>query len=151
MDIKTFQKKAKETDQFKDSERSLASSFWNVHETVGALSRLYDERDRINKVNPERYKEMCSRKLGDILWYVSNISECMDLDLDAIASANLNRCEERWGAKKHAVPLFDEDYPEDEQLPRQITVKVFESKTSGKVGLALRMEKGGWQPLGAGH
>jgi len=42
MDLKEFQKKCLTTDQFNDKERSMASSIWNLTETVGIISRLYD-------------------------------------------------------------------------------------------------------------
>lgn len=148
MDFNEFQKKAIRTDQFMDKERSLASSFWNIHETVGSLSRLYDERDRIKQVNPERFKELCSKRLGDMLWYIANISDRLELDLLEIANQNIEKCEKRWGKKKHNLTPFDEAYPEDEQFPRNITFKLHETKEK-LTRLAVKLENGRWHQLGA--
>jgi NTP pyrophosphatase (non-canonical NTP hydrolase) len=148
MEFENFQKKAKATDQFTDKDRSLNSSIWNLTETVGHLSRLYDEQSRLKDKDPSSQKERISKKLGDALWYVSNICSCMDLELDKVAQDNLDKCESRWGKKKKDQALFDISYPEDQQLPRKTTFKIEEDER-GKVRVSLELKEGGFIQLGA--
>lgn len=63
-------------------------------------------------------KHQLRQDLGDILWYVAVLADRFGLDLDDIAVASLVKAADRW--KPTPAPLlFDEDYPEAEQLPRR--------------------------------
>ena len=145
MNLKTFQSHAEETSQFKEINRSMASSIWNLNETVGTLSRIYDDRDRSASSGSQKRME---DKLGDILWYVSNIATCMGLSLDGVAQANLDKCDRRWGKKTHAPIFFDAEFGPEEQFPRLMILKASETKK----GLAKLSQKGAgsdWHQLGA--
>lgn len=148
MDIKEFQKKCLETDQFDDKERSMASSIWNLTETVGIISRLYDERARLTDTNEKEYKSKMDKKFGDVLWYVANASSCLELDLEDVALANLEKCQNRWGKKKKAAKSFDDNYPADQQLPKKITFRIDQDE-KGKVRMSVELKDGGEIALGA--
>lgn len=63
-------------------------------------------------------KHQLRQDLGDILWYVAVLADRFDLDLDDVAIASLVKAADRW--KPTPAPfLFDEGYPEVEQLPRR--------------------------------
>lgn len=47
-------------------------------------------RDDGGSVSEERRTAM-AKELGDVLWYVAHIASELDLDLDAIANANLEK------------------------------------------------------------
>ncbi len=47
-------------------------------------------RDNGGSVSPERRAAM-AKELGDVLWYVAQIATELDLDLDEIASGNLEK------------------------------------------------------------
>lgn len=145
MNLKTFQARAKETSQFQNPQRSLASSVWNLNETVGTLSRIYDDRDRSSSSGSEKRLQ---DKLGDILWYVSNICTCLGLQLDEVAQDNLEKCDRRWGKKTHEPTFFDAEYPHDEQFPRVMILRARETKS----GVAKIEQKGAgsdWLQIGA--
>ncbi len=148
MDINEFQKKAKLTDQFTDKERSLMSSIWNLTETVGMLSRLYDEKGRHRDTDAAEHKEKMGKRLGDALWYLSNAASGLDIELEKIALDNLEKCQKRWGKKKRDLKLFDESYPIDQQLPRKTTFRIEEDK-QGKVRVSIDLKDGGPIQLGA--
>lgn len=148
MDFKEYQEKAKQTDQFgSDKERSLASSFWNMQETLSKFARLYDEKDR-RGVNEEMYKTKTTHYIGDMLWYLSNVTECLGYDLNDIANFNLDKIQQRWGDRFGDDKLLDEDYPEHEQFPREITFKIEETK-QGVARMSTELKNGKFIQLGA--
>lgn len=147
MDLAEYQRLAASTDQFKDQERSLASSIWNLTEKVGSLARLYDERDRLPSTLAT-FQTRCAEHLGDALWYISNISRHLGLSLDDIGSKNIERTEQRWGKKTHEPRLFDEPFPEHEQLPRKNRFKL-EETVPGTVRISIQTKNGRWHQLGS--
>jgi NTP pyrophosphatase (non-canonical NTP hydrolase) len=148
MKLGDYQTKASETNQFSDGERSMASSIWNLTESVSLISRLYDERARLIDMDEEKYREKMKSKLGDILWYVSNTSSNLSFKLEEIAQDNLQKCQDRWGKKKKAIKHFDEKCPPDQQLPRKIKVKIDQDE-NGRVKMSVELKDGGEMALGA--
>jgi MazG C-terminal domain/MazG nucleotide pyrophosphohydrolase domain len=65
-------------------------------------------------------------ELGDLLWYVANVASKFDLTLNDIATRNLRKVQERWGASTEARLQYDEDFPESERLPRRLEVEIAE-------------------------
>jgi NTP pyrophosphatase (non-canonical NTP hydrolase) len=47
-------------------------------------------RDDAGKVSDERRAKM-SKELGDVLWYVAQLASELELDLDEVAQANLDK------------------------------------------------------------
>jgi NTP pyrophosphatase (non-canonical NTP hydrolase) len=47
-------------------------------------------RDDAGAVSPER-RERMAKELGDVLWYVAQLASELELDLDALAQANLDK------------------------------------------------------------
>jgi NTP pyrophosphatase (non-canonical NTP hydrolase) len=148
MEIKNYQAKSLETNQFSNKERSMSSSIWNLTESVGVVSRLYDERARLIDMDEKKYREQMKVKLGDIMWYVSNTANCLDLDLEEVASSNLQKCQNRWGKKKRSVKSFDDDFPPDQQLPKNICVSIDQDE-NGKARMSVELKDGGQIALGA--
>ena len=148
MEIKNYQSKTLETNQFSDKNRSMASSIWNLTESVGVVSRLYDERARLMDMDEKKYIDQMKRKLGDIMWYVSNTANCLDLDLEQVATENLEKCQQRWGKKIRSIKSFDESFPPDQQLPRHICVRIDQDE-KGKVRMSVELKDGGEITLGA--
>jgi hypothetical protein len=54
------------------------------------------------------------------------------------ADKNLRKTADRWPIKKTYAPLFDEGYPPEEQLPRQLEVDIFERSVNDKVYVIQR-------------
>jgi NTP pyrophosphatase (non-canonical NTP hydrolase) len=95
------------------------------------------------------FKDRVSEELGDILWYVSNIASKEGLDLESIARDNLKRARSRWlpanGADQGRLRLFDEAFPEGEQLPRSFRIEFSEESCKGGVKVILWQDS---KPLG---
>lgn len=63
------------------------------------------------------WKPRMREELGDVLWYVAAIATHLDLDLNEIARANLEKTADRWTQSTSAA--LDASFPEGERLPRQ--------------------------------
>ena len=84
------------------------------------------------------FTEKFTKELGDVLWYISTLAGDMNIPLEEVARMNLSWTEERWDDLKNFLPdkLYDEDFPESEKLPREITVE-FKPNTEGKIGMFI--------------
>ena len=65
------------------------------------------------------FKPQMREELGDVLWYVAAIARHLDLDLDEIAQANIEKTRDRWLPSSSAA--LDSKWPEAERLPRRGT------------------------------
>ena len=75
------------------------------------------------------FPKRVAEELGDLLWYIANLSSKFNLDLSQIAEANLQKCRDRWGiasSEQTPVYIFDRDFPEEERLPRQFEIEITE-------------------------
>ena len=75
------------------------------------------------------FPKRVAEELGDLLWYIANLSSKFNLDLSQIAEANLRKCRDRWGilaSEQTHVHIFDSDFPEEERLPRQFEIEITE-------------------------
>ncbi|WP_434684543.1 nucleoside triphosphate pyrophosphohydrolase family protein [Pseudanabaena minima] len=75
------------------------------------------------------FPKRVAEELGDLLWYIANLSSKFNLDLSQIAEANLRKCRDRWGissSEQTHVYIFDSDFPEEERLPRQFEIEITE-------------------------
>ena len=136
MDLNDYQAQANRTDQRPlgrgDDEMALVYPLMGIASEVGSLLTQYKKHVR-DKEAHELFSQRVSEELGDVLWYVSNFAAKLDLELGAIADLNLERISERWPAEGAELParLLDDEYPNSEQLPRQIDVRFEEVETDG--------------------
>jgi len=91
------------------------------------------------------FADQVSEEIGDILWYVSNIASKMHLDLEEVARENLAKLEDRWGEAKDAkTPLFsshyDDQYPNEEQLPKAFRAEFRMVVVDGRQKLAVTLD-----------
>lgn len=91
---------------------------------------------------PHRVKE----ELGDLLWYVGQVGILFGLDLEEIASANLNKVASRWGTDDER-PLglfgshsFDDGFPSDERLPQIIEARMEEFTEDGRLKMRMYID-----------
>lgn len=130
MEFDDYQEKAALTDQFADktTERALIISLLGIAGETGTLLSEFKKKNR-DRESYEGFNDRAEVELGDILWYLANIATHLGLSLSQIAVKNLHKTQERWpiASEEHKGQTFlDENFPETEQLPREITIRIAE-------------------------
>ena len=97
---------------------------------TGSILNAYKKylRDGVD-LNDNR--EQLKEELGDLLWYVAAIATSCRLDLNEIATANLQRTRDRYDQspsveRLRALPNFDSEFPNLERFPRRLVVEFIE-------------------------
>ena len=89
---------------------------------AGSVATAYKKRMRDGSGSGPT-KQQLREELGDVLWYIAALTDRLDLSLEDIAAASLEKAKDRWRATPAAERIrFDADYPPHEQLPRHTTV-----------------------------
>jgi NTP pyrophosphatase (non-canonical NTP hydrolase) len=100
---------------------------------VGSLLAEYKKHLRDGKAHL-LFKAQVAEELGDLLWYVADVATKFELNLGAVAAANLKKTQDRWpSGDAEFRKLFDEDCPSHEQLPRRFEMLIKEEEVGGKV------------------
>jgi NTP pyrophosphatase (non-canonical NTP hydrolase) len=142
MNLTEYQEQAQATDQLPTGDpNALIVPLLGMAGEIGSLLEEYKKylRDKDAHV---LFPEHVAEELGDILWYLANTATKFDLDLVAIAAANLAKTRDRWpppGAPDR-YRLFDKDFPAGEQLPRTFSVEITDGVSAtgkGRITLAI--------------
>jgi NTP pyrophosphatase (non-canonical NTP hydrolase) len=150
MDIRTYQKEALKTDQVPISDHhdvdvSRLIPLLGLAGEAGELLTEYKKRLRDGDSH-QLFRERVREELGDLLWYIANAATKFDLDLGAVAEANLEKVRDRWGEGKSTRGLaFDARYPDGENLPRLMEVIFTEVRAGDRLKVRMLIEG---QPLG---
>ena len=110
-----------ESTQRESSTESLFT-FLQLGEQVGALLAA------INNKPSGEYSSLLIKIWNAFL----NISRDTNLPLQLAASENIQKIESRWPSQKIYAAFFDENFPEEEQLPRQLDIKFWERDRGSK-------------------
>ena len=70
--------------------------------------------------------------LSDILLALVATADAADVSLDAAARSNMNKTQSRWPREQKWQALYDDDFDEDERLPRRIEIVFKEKDVLGK-------------------
>lgn len=139
MEFNEYQELAKGTDQRKNNSDELNRliPLLGMIGEMGSVASEHKKRLRDGQ-SYTTFNEKFKKELGDVLWYISTLAGDMGITLDDVARANLSWTEERWDDLNNFLPdkIYDEDFPENEQLPREFTVE-FKEATTGKIGMFI--------------
>jgi hypothetical protein len=69
---------------------------------------------------------------------LNRTSAVVEVSLSEAAAANSKKRADRWPGTPHALPLFDEGYSEEEQLPRRLEIEFLERRRKGRPVVILR-------------
>jgi len=139
MNLGAYQKAARKTDQNPSDAEISARKVPKSHEVipmlglvgeVGALLSEYKKLLRDGKIH-RNFREEVAEELGDVLWYLANVADKFDLDLEEVAAANLKKVRARWLGPGGKVHLYDNDLPINQQLPRQFKYRFEQEKVEG--------------------
>ena len=137
MEIDSYQKRAKSTRSYET--KHVEIPFLGLAGEAGALIAEYKKFVR-DKGSPKHFKEILSEELGDLLWYISEIASKYDLSLEDVALKNLEKNKLRWLddynfdiLSKTNDWFFDDDFPEEEKLPRLFFLNFRNKPTGDKI------------------
>jgi len=152
MEFKEYQTRAQKTDQFSRQPQKITHPLLNLTEAVGVLHRLLEQGLREKTITGLYERELLTTKIGDCLWYLTNIADRRGLQLSDVAKLNLKRTQERWSkAIKYKGKLFDDGCPIYEKLPRTMTFAFFEPnprQNPRKVIIAIPTTHREWIQIG---
>lgn len=75
-------------------------------------------------------KPLLQARLAAVLRHLVQAANESEVLLEAAARANLKKAEDRWPRERTYPPLFDADFPADEQLPRALEIDIYERDAS---------------------
>lgn len=151
-DMDEYQRQAQETDQHTapGSPQRLAMPFLGLIEDAGDISRIYKEVIRSGDAIKEGQRSELEEKLGDILWFLTNIADKAGLQLGEIAKKNIKSTQDRWHTREELDlgELYDEKFPIEQRLPRKITINFRETPPDSRVMMFVIDGDGNEIPLG---
>lgn len=117
MDLADYQRAAVRTDQRPgDSLEGITIALLGLAGEAGSVATEYKKQLRDGPAH-QAAKIRIREELGDVLWYVADLCQKFGLDLDDVATANLDKVADRWRESPQLEP-FDDGYPDQERLPR---------------------------------
>jgi NTP pyrophosphatase (non-canonical NTP hydrolase) len=92
MEFNEYQNKARETAFYPDKDNNF------IYPTLGLVGEAGEVAEKIKKVLrdeagivSEEKKLEIAKELGDVLWYIANLSKELGLDLETVANMNLDK------------------------------------------------------------
>lgn len=134
MEFSEYQKEAKKTIQeYVDGKETnkLIPFLGLIGEAGSVITELKKNlRDGDSYTN---YTKKLKEELGDVLWYISTIATQYDIDLDELAERNLEKIKDRFALQSaENFITYDENYPKEEQFPREFEVEFKVVQDGGK-------------------
>ena len=129
MDFQEYQEQALKTNRIPDGKGvEIIVPLLGLAGESGELLSEYKKYLRDGESH-QLFPKRVAEELGDLLWYIANLSSKFNLDLSEIAEKNLQKCRDRWGitsSERLHIFLFDNDFPQEERLPRRFDIKITE-------------------------
>jgi len=96
MTFNEYQSKAKETARFPEKETAFIYASLALMGEAGEIAEKIKKvwRDK-NRVVGESDREEIKKEMGDVLWYLSQLADQLDIDFDDVAQTNLNKTRSR--------------------------------------------------------
>jgi len=137
MELNDYQEEASRTDQYPgEASRGESISLFGLIGEIGSLLTTFKKRLR-DKEAYKSFRADLREEMGDVLWYLANVAKKYHLSLDEIARFNLEKTRSLWGTPSldtKDYKLYDADYPQGEQLPRNMTVHFEEMEECSDAG-----------------
>ncbi|MBU6250491.1 MAG: nucleoside triphosphate pyrophosphohydrolase family protein [Cyanobacteria bacterium REEB417] len=96
MDFQEYQRRSRQTARYPQAGTNP------IYPTLGLCGEAGEVADKVKKVIRDRaghfdaaVRDDLLLELGDVLWYVAQLCSELDLDLDAVAAANLEKLASR--------------------------------------------------------
>lgn len=96
MTFHEYQIKASETARFPDKDLIF------IYTALGLVGEAGEVAEKIKKIWRDKNKQIddtdreeIKKEMGDVLWYLSQLSENLGINLDDVAQANINKTQSR--------------------------------------------------------
>lgn len=86
----------------------------------------------------QKTDNVAASQLGTIWRALLRVASSVHVDLTDAARKNIEKAESRWPPVREFVPLFDDGFDEEEQLPRTLNVEFRQLDRGGKLVVLLR-------------
>lgn len=145
MHMGEFQRLARKTDRTPKNEGGGDPRQPNRHDVVpllglvgeiGGLLGEYKKRLRDGELH-RNFADEVAEELGDIMWYVANVADKFDLDLERIAADNLEKVKDRWLQPDAGRRLYDSDLPTQQQIPRTFAYRFEEQAANHEIKVVM--------------
>ena len=96
MDFATYQQQSRKTAIYPDAGQTLVYPTLGLAGEAGEVAEKVKKiiRDNSGTVTEENRAEI-AKELGDVLWYIAVTASYLDIDLDDLAVANINKLADR--------------------------------------------------------
>ncbi len=143
MNLNEYQEQAARTD-IRPDPSDVSFPLLGLAGEVGTLVAEYKKSLRSGEMYVG-FRDQVAEELGDLLWYVAALARTCGLSLDDIATQNIEKTRLAWSSELPELVTYDESHPENERLPRHLTI-TFHLTDDGRVRLFLG-EKSVGDPL----
>jgi len=96
MDLNVYQRESRKTALYPDAGSNA------IYPTLGLVGEAGEVADKVKKILRDKKgvfdkvsKEAIKLELGDVLWYISQLSSELGYELEEVASANLEKLRDR--------------------------------------------------------
>ena len=134
MDFRDYQEEASKTIQtyMAEGEVNEVIPFLGIIGEAGSVISEFKKKLRDGK-SYTNYTNKLKEELGDVLWYISAIATQNELNLNDIALGNIQKIRDRFELQHtDKFKIYDENYPEDEQFPREFEINFTVVEADGK-------------------
>lgn len=96
MNFSDYQKESRKTAMYPDKDHNFVYPTLGISGKSGEVAEKVKKilRDKEGKVDEEDKKEI-AKELGDVLWYIAQLSSELGLDLDDVARGNIEKLRSR--------------------------------------------------------
>lgn len=124
MEFDTYQRESQQTDRVPGKEGdSVIVPMLGLAGEAGELLSEYKKHLRDGDAHT-LFTDSVAEELGDLLWYISNLASKFGLSLEDIAKKNIEKTQSRWLLGREDYEYFDQDFDEEEQLPRIADIEI---------------------------
>ncbi|WP_316738347.1 nucleoside triphosphate pyrophosphohydrolase family protein [Pedobacter aquatilis] len=134
MEFSVYQLEAKKTIQeyIQGKEANKLVPFLGLIGEAGSVITELKKNLRDGKAYTN-YNNKLKEELGDLLWYIATIATENKIELEDIAALNLHKIKDRFDLEQsESFIIYDADYPEDEQFPREFEIQFDVVNEGGK-------------------
>lgn len=122
MDFDEYQRLARRTVITTEPDAFIFGLISEIGEVFSAYKKYVRENKTISELKGTPIHKDMIEQVGDVLWYLSAVSNVCSVNLNDAAIKNLEKTNTLFGKK--AYSLFDGNQPEPEQFPRKFDVRI---------------------------